>query len=99
MYWRDQSNREQPHERLLPGNVHRSWKLSAKESVIFLSLLLCQIDLFLEVRIWDDLLQGGSDLRIKRLEVREQISKIDRLRSSTEVAISTSVIQRIDSEG
>ena len=36
---------------------------SAKESVIKLSLLLFQIDPFLEVGISDDLLQGGSDLR------------------------------------
>ena len=36
---------------------------SAKESVIKLSLLLFQIDPFLEVGILDDLLHGGSDLR------------------------------------
>ena len=42
---------------------------SAKESVIFLSLLLFKIDPLSEVRILDDPLQAGSDLCIKRLEV------------------------------
>ena len=36
---------------------HDSNLSSAKESVIQLSILLCQIDSFLEVRILDDLLQ------------------------------------------
>ena len=60
---------------------------SAKESVVFLSLLLLQVDLF-EVR------NLSSDLRIERSEVRINSSKHDVLRSSTEVALSTSLIQR-----
>ena len=52
---------------------HESDLFSAMESVIFLSLLFC-MDLS-EVRLFEDDLQGGHDLRIKRLEVWAWISK------------------------
>ena len=44
---------------------------STKKSVIQLSILLCQIDSFLEVGVLHDLFQGGSNLRIQHLKIRE----------------------------
>ena len=55
---------------------HGSDLSSAKESVIELSLLLGQIDSFLEVWILDDVLQEGCDLRIHHFKIRE-IALID----------------------
>ena len=77
---------------------HESDQSSTKESVIFVSLLLFLIDPLSEVRIWNALPQGSSDLRNKRLN---RFPKIDRdvSRSSTKVAISTSCIQRSASKG
>ena len=46
---------------------HTSHLSSAKESVIQLSPLLCQIDPFLEVGVLDDPFQG-SNLRIQHLK-------------------------------
>ena len=72
---------------------------SAKESVISLSLLLCQIDSLLELRIWVDLLQRGSDLRnTSKFGNRCHRIDCDVLRSSTDSTISTSLIQCIASE-
>ena len=53
---------------------HESDLSSAKESVTELSLLLCWIDSFLELRFFDDLLQTGSDLRIQHLKISDSMS-------------------------
>ena len=44
---------------------------TAKDTVILLSLVLLWIDSFLELRVLDDLLQGGGDSRETRLTVWE----------------------------
>ena len=78
---------------------HKRDLSSAKESVTIFGLSAPPSDLSLEVRILNNFLRCGSP-RIKRLEVREWSSKIDRdvLGSSTEVAVSTSLFQRIASD-
>ena len=48
---------------------------SAKESVLLLSIVLRTLDFLSECRILDDLLQSGSDLRVKYVEVREYATK------------------------
>ena len=80
---------------------HKRDLSSAKESVTIFGLSAPPSDLSLEVRILNSFLQRCGNPRIKGLEVREWSSKIDRavLGLSTEAAVSTSLIQRIASEG
>ena len=68
--------------------AHKSNLSPAKESVIQLSLLLCQIDSFLEVGILDDLFQGGrksSQQASRSFGIESQKTVRDVWRSSTEV--------------
>ena len=64
-------------------------------------LLLFDTDSLSEVRIGDNLPQSRRYLRIKHLKIKEHVSSIDCdvKRSTTEVAISTSLIHDIVSVG
>ena len=73
----DRSNREQPHDACYTKNVHKiiGAFCRPRRNRPSLSLLPFQTDPLSEVRILEDLLQGGSDLRIKHLEVWILISQ------------------------
>ena len=80
---------------------HASDLSSAKESILFLSFLFLQTDLFLELGILDDLVQSRGNLRVQHFKVWESSLPIDcdDLRSSTDSTISTSLIHNVASEG
>ena len=50
---------------------HGSDQSSVKEPTLFVSFAFLQTDLFLEVRILDDLVRGWSNSRVQHFKIRE----------------------------
>ena len=77
---------------------HEGELSSSKKPILFLSFLFLQTDLLVEVGILDDLVQSRSNSRVQKFKSLHAIDRED-FGSSTESAISTSLIHNVASEG
>ena len=58
---------------------HVSGLSRAKEPIFFLSFLLLQTDLFLQVGILDDLVQSRNNSRVQQFKIREMSVPLNQL--------------------